>query len=78
MGVWIRRLIIIACMVVLIPKIFSLFSGLTNELPEDIKGIQYILYKFNEHKLNDLITIGDRKNEGRLCLLALKSQGQMK
>ncbi|WP_018930898.1 DUF5643 domain-containing protein [Gracilibacillus lacisalsi] len=38
MGVWIRRLIIIACVMALIPNIFSFFSGLTNELPEHIQG----------------------------------------
>ncbi len=48
MGVWIRRLIIIACVIALIPNIFSFFSGLTNELPSIFKvklitGMQYLL-----------------------------------
>ncbi|WP_163539564.1 hypothetical protein [Gracilibacillus sp. YIM 98692] len=38
MGIWIRRLIIIGCVIALIPNIISFFSGLTNELPENIKG----------------------------------------
>ncbi|GGM38387.1 hypothetical protein GCM10011351_25610 [Paraliobacillus quinghaiensis] len=37
MGKWIRRLIIIACVIALIPNIYSFFSSLTNGLPEGIK-----------------------------------------
>ncbi|UOQ86913.1 DUF5643 domain-containing protein [Gracilibacillus salinarum] len=38
MGVWIRRLIIIVCIIVLIPNIVSFFSGMTNGLPENIEN----------------------------------------
>ncbi|MBU8907471.1 hypothetical protein [Desertibacillus haloalkaliphilus] len=38
MGIWIRRLIISACVIALIPNMISFFSGLTIDLPKDIKS----------------------------------------
>ena len=37
MGIVIRRLIIVACVIVLIPNILSFFSALTNGLPKELK-----------------------------------------